>query len=352
MSAEQYRAVRQGTGLLDRSHRGRVLVTGTDRIDYLQGLLTNDIAALGPGDGCYSAYLTPQGRLIADLDLFNLGEAVLIDIHGDVKSFLIERFRELVFAEEVEIDDWTETWTSFGLYGPSAADVFEAAFEKSVDDGGATAVRRLPPHRCARLSSRAGAVILARTDELGELGFSLFVERDGAAVAAQALVAAGGVEIGHETREVVRVESGRPAFPDDMDQETIPLEAGIEDRAISDSKGCYVGQEVIIRILHRGQGRIARKLAGLTLGVEATAADGDLRVPEKGAAVLSGDEVVGRVTSAALSPTLGRVIALGYLPRDLAEPGSRVSVALGADRVEAIVTARPFVTTGLRDWSP
>ena len=90
----------------------------------------------------------------------------------------------------------------------------------------------------------------------------------------------------------------------------------------------------------------------MTLGVEATAADGDLRVPEKGAAVLSGDEAVGRVTSAALSPTLGRVIALGYLPRDLAEPGSRVSVALGADRVEAIVTARPFVTTGLRDWSP
>ena len=352
MSPEQYRAVRQGAGLLDRSHRGRVLVTGTDRIDYLQGLLTNDIAALGPGDGCYSAYLTPQGRLIADLDLFNLGEAVLIDIHGDVTSFLIERFRELVFAEEVEIDDWTETWTSFGLYGPSAADVFEAAFEKSVDDEGATAVRRLQPHRCARLSSRAGAVILARTDELGELGFSLFVERDGAAVAAQALVAAGGVEIDHETRDVVRVESGRPAFPDDMDQETIPLEAGIEDRAISDSKGCYVGQEVIIRILHRGQGRIARKLAGLTLGVEATAADGDLRVPEKGAAVLSGDEAVGRVTSAALSPTLGRVIALGYLPRDLAEPGSRVSVALGADRVEAIVTARPFVTTGLRDWSP
>ena len=354
MSPEQYRAVRQGTGLLDRSQCGRILVTGTDRIDYLQGLLTNDIAALGPGDGCYSAYLTPQGRLIADLDLFNLGEAVLMDVHGDVKNMLIERFRELVFTEEVEIDDWTETWTSFGLHGPSAADVFEAALGKLADDGGATAVRRLQPHQCVRLFNRAGAVIAARTDELGELGFSLFVERDGdgAAAVADALVAAGGVEIDRETREVVRVESGRPAFPDDMDQETIPLEAGIEDRAISDSKGCYVGQEVIVRILHRGQGRIARKLAGLTLGVVATDADVDLRVPEHGAAVLSGDKAVGRVTSAVLSPTLGRVIALGYLPRDLVEPGTRVSVALGVGRVEAVVTARPFVTTPLRDWSP
>ena len=352
MSPEQYRAVRQGTGLLDRSHRGRILVTGTDRIDYLQGLLTNDIAALGPGDGCYSAYLTPQGRLIADLDLFNLGEAVLMDVHGDVKSMLIERFRELVFTEEVEIDDWTEAWTSVGVHGPSAPDVFEAALGKLADDGGATAVRRLQPHQCVRLSNRAGAVIAARTDELGELGFSLFVERDGTAAVAEALVAAGGVEIDRETRDVVRVESGRPAFPDDMDQETIPLEAGIEDRAISDSKGCYVGQEVIIRILHRGQGRIARKLAGLTLGVAATGADVDLRVPEKGAAVLSGDEAVGCVTSAALSPTLGRVIALGYLPRDLVEPGSPVSVVLGVGRVEAAVTARPFVTTPLRDWSP
>ena len=87
-------------------------------------------------------------------------------------------------------------------------------------------MRRLQPHRCARLSSRAGAVILARTDELGELGFSLFVERDGAAVAAQALVAAGGVEIDHETRDVVRVESGRPAFPDDMDQGDDPARGG------------------------------------------------------------------------------------------------------------------------------
>ena len=345
-------AVRQGTGLLDRSRRGRLVVEGSDRIDYLQGLLTNDVTALGPGDGCYAAYLTAQGRLTADLDLFNLGNAVLIDVHGDVKSLLVERFRELVFTEEIEIDDWTDTWTSFGLHGPTAPDVLEGALAQSIDAAERAAMQRLNRYQCLRLSIPAGPVIVARTDELGEPGFSLFVERGGMADLAGALVAAGGLEIDQRTNEIVRVESGRPAFPEDMDQKMIPLEAGIEGRAISDSKGCYVGQEVIIRILHRGQGRVAKRLVGLTLGAAATDAIGDLRVPDRGAALLVGDEAVGRITSAVLSPTLAKVIALGYLPRALVEPGSQVSVALGEDRVEAVVTARPFVTTSLRDWRP
>jgi folate-binding protein YgfZ len=127
------------------------------------------------------------------------------------------------------------------------------------------------------------------------------------------------------------VESGMPLFGRDMDEETIPLEAGIESRAISFTKGCYVGQEVIIRVLHRGHGRVARRLVGLTL-------DGD-RVPEAGAAIRSGDREIGHVTSSSASPALQRPIALAYLHRDFLEPGTAVTVG---DQ-NATVAALPFV---------
>src|SRR5205085_1155709 len=134
-----------------------------------------------------------------------------------------------------------------------------------------------------------------------------------------------------ETTEALRVEAGVPKFGRDMDEDTIPLEAGIESRAISFSKGCYVGQEVIVRVLHRGHGRIARKLVGLALA----GAD----VPKSGAEVRTEAAAVGQVTSSTMSPALGRPIALAYVKRDFAEPGT----ALEVDGVQAVVTPLPFV---------
>jgi folate-binding protein YgfZ len=352
MLKDQYSAVRQGAGFLDRSFRGRIVVKGNDRVDYLQGLLTNDIAALRQGDGCYSAYLTAQGRLIADLDLFNLGNSILMDVHGDMKTLLIERFRELVFAEDIDIEDWTETYASLGLYGPMSLDVLGIALKHFSDTTDCSSIRHLQPYQCLNLSTKVGRIIVARTDELGELGFSIFVEENGSDSLSVALVEAGGVEINQETKELVRVESGRPAFPEDMDNKIIPLEAGIADRAISESKGCYVGQEVIIRILHRGQGRVAKQFVGLMLRGSGEVEDENLRVPERGSALLVGDEVVGHVTSAVWSPTLLKVIVLGYLQRAFLKPGLPVLVEFGDDRAEAIVMKLPFVTTSLRDWRP
>ena len=133
-----------------------------------------------------------------------------------------------------------------------------------------------------------------------------------------ALDAAGAIELDQATAEAIRIESGVPLFGRDMDEETIPLEAGIESRAISFSKGCYVGQEVIIRVLHRGHGRVARKLVGLTL-------DGD-QIPAAEDAVRSGDREIGRVTSSTASPARQRPIALAYVHRDFLEPGTQVTV--------------------------
>ena len=334
-----YRALREGAGLVDRTSRGRIAVTGQDRADFLQGLLSNDVTALGEGEGCYAAYLTPQGRMIADLDLFNIGDAILLDVHPEVKDLLVQRFEEVIFAEDVGIADWTEPWEAFGVHGPASRTVVEAALGQPSALGALT-----NPYQNRRLTGHGASLIVARTDELGEPGFRLFVEREGARRLHDALASAGAVEVDAATVEVARVESGRPQFPNDMDQETIPLEAGIDDRAISFTKGCYVGQEVIIRILHRGHGRIARKLVGLTLAP--ATASGSPGVPEPGGELWHAGkaEPVGRVTSAVYSPTLGKAIALGYLPRELAEPGTAVQVALASERADAVVTSTPFVS--------
>jgi len=159
----------------------------------------------------------------------------------------------------------------------------------------------------------------------------MVVDRAHAVELQSALVVGGAVEIDAATADAIRIEAGVPLFHRDMDEETIPLEAGIEGRAISFSKGCYVGQEVVIRVLHRGHGRVARKLVGLVL-------DGN-QVPPGGAAIRAGDRDIGEITSGTSSPALDRPIALGYVHRDFVEPGTKVMVG----DASAEVTALPFV---------
>lgn len=342
MLLEHYRALRRAAGVVERAARTCIAVGGADRADYLQGLLTNDVAALAPGAGCYAAYLTPQGRLIADMDVFNLGDQLLLDVDAGVGPLLLARFDELVFAEDVTIADWSGTCTGYGVHGPAALDVAAAALDAmGVACDTPAGVRDLAPHGCCRSAAADGTTAVLRTDALGEPGVAVVVPRERAAALHAALVAAGGADVDAAAAETVRVESGRPRFPADMDGETIPLEAGIEDRAISFDKGCYVGQEVIVRVLHRGGGRVARRLVGLALGPAPGAAGA--AVPEPGAALRRAGEPVGRVTSAAASPALGQVIALGYLPRELSETGTQVEVDLPAGRGAGVVTATPFV---------
>ena len=346
MLLEHYRALRRAAGVVERVARTCIAVGGADRADYLQGLLSNDVAALAPGAGCYATYLTPQGRLIADMDVFNLGDRLLLDVDAGVGPLLLARFDELIFAEDVTLADWGETCAGYGVHGPAALHVAAAALDAlGIACDTPAGVRGLAPHGCCRPVAAGGATeaetVVLRTDALGEPGVAVVVPRARAPALHAALLAAGGADVDAAAAETVRVESGRPRFPVDMDGETIPLEAGIEDRAISFDKGCYVGQEVIVRILHRGGGRVARRLVGLALGPAGSGAGA--AVPEPGAALRHEGEPVGRVTSAAASPVLGQVVALGYLPRDLAVAGTRVEVDLPAGRGAGVVTATPFV---------
>ena len=327
VSNAAYRAARTGVASIDRSGRGRVLVSGTDRASYLQGLLTNDIAALRAGMGCYAAYLTPQGRMISDMYLYELGDAMLVALPRHVKDAVLAKLDRFIFTEDASVRDVTDTLASVAVVGPAASEAMNAVFGNAAGNQ----MRALNEHGNARTDFEGTLAIVTRVTDTGVPGFEIYVEQVKSASLQARLDAAGMVPVDADTADALRIEAGVPVFGRDMDEETIPLEAGIEGRAISFTKGCYVGQEVIVRVLHRGHGRIARKLVGLTIDGEG--------VPPPGAVVTAGDREAGHVTSSTLSPSLAKPIALAYLQRDFLAPGTFVAI----DGARAVVTELPFV---------
>ncbi len=292
----EYESLRGSAGIIDRSDRGVVRLDGADRRSFLQGLLTNDIQALAPGAACYAALLTPQGRMIADMNVLETGEFLLLDVRRDQAAALTAKFEQSIFTEDVTVRDATAEYGRLALGGPQAQRVLERA------------LRADPRVSTRHFSDPAFNVPLIEVFAQAAAFVSLL----------DTLRDAGAVEVGRDAAEVVRVESGVPLFGVDMDEETIPLEAGIQDRAISFTKGCYVGQEVIVRVLHRGHGRVAKKL--VQLEIEATS-EADLPAP--GTAIQKDGTQAGTLTSVAWSPRLGKGVALGYVHRDYAEPGAR-----------------------------
>ncbi len=315
VSHEGYRALTTAAGFVVRTDLGVLRVTGADRAVWLQGLLTNDVQALQPGQTRYAAYLTPQGRMISDMRVVSLEDAILLDVPSTLAVSLRERLDGLIFAEDVQVTDDSGRLAIIELHGPAA-------------------------ERARRAESSGAAGLLepiasVRDDQYGIPGFVVHAPRERVPAIAGTLARQGLPEVSLETLDVVRIEAGIPRFLVDMKEDTIPLEAGIEDRAISFTKGCYVGQELIVRVVQRGGGRVARRLVGLSLEDDGGAAAGDR--------ILSGARAVGTVTSLARSPALGRAIALGYVHREFVEPGTSVEVASGARRVHATVTSLPFV---------
>jgi len=331
-SSEQYRALREGAALVNRSDRGRLRLSGADRRDYLQGLLTNDILALTAGSGCYACLLTAQGRMLSDMYVLETGSDILIDLEGFVASAIAEHLERFIFSEDVEVANVSGSTAQLGVFGPQSATAIERVLGLSV----ASADLEVMPVLGNRAVDWNGTpVTVVRRDDLGVLGFDLLVALEQGAVFTSALEAAGVVPVDGDVAEVRRVEAGHPVFGKDMTEDTIPLEAGIQDRAISLTKGCYVGQEIIIRVLHRGHGRVARRLAGLTFSPEAS-------VPAAGTSIRSGDREIGAVTSSVLSPTLQRPIAMGYVHRDFVEPGTAVTILNDGQVIPAVVAGLPF----------
>ncbi len=340
-SPEEYRALRSGAALVDRSERGRIAAVGADRLTYLHAMLTNDIASLRPGTGCYAAYLTPQGRMIADMLVLELGDLTLVDVESSARAVVLQKLEQFIFSEDVRLSDLTSELAGLRVCGPRAADVLAATFSPVGQGGGVpfslADLSTLSEYHSLRASFHGTSVVIAADRELGVPAFDLYLNREQAGPFEDALRASGAVTASPGAADVLRIEAGRPRFGVDMDETTIPLEAGIEQRAISFTKGCFPGQEVITRVLHRGHGRIARKLVGLRCegGVE----------PAAGDVVMAGDREAGKVTSATMSPVLECPIALGYVQRDFIAPGASVSIVRGDMPLPATVVDLPFVTS-------
>src|SRR3954462_2072580 len=267
----EYRALRERAGIVDRSARGRLTVTGADRRTYLQGLLSNDIAALVEGAGCYATYLTAQGRMIADMRVFETGRGLLVDLDGTLADSIAARWSQFVFSEDVQISNDSASTAEIGVYGPASAHVVAEAIAAARGAAAATGeieatLNALPVYANRTWDLRGTRVDVLASDEVGVDGFDLVIPVGIKDDVVALLERSGGVPASAAAAEASRIEGGRPLFRIDMNEDTIPLEAGIEDRAISLTKGCYVGQEVIIRVLHRGHGRVARRLVGLMFG--------------------------------------------------------------------------------------
>ncbi len=305
----QYRQVREECGLLDRSARGKLIISGSEAAEYLQGQLTNDVEALQPGEGQYAALLDRKGHMQADMRVLRISpDEIWIDTE-EVALAAAQRHLEMYkIGRDVAIADLTGERTILSLIGP-----------RSVEIAGTAA---LPEH--ASEAAKAGGVecLAVGTGD----GIDLIAKAGDAADLREALTDAGAVEVGSEAAEVVRIESGIPRFGAEMSAETMPAEAGIVERAVSFTKGCYIGQEPVARLHYKG--RPNRHLRGLELSAP---------VPS-GASLRLGEKEVGRVSSACLSPARGP-IALAIVRRE-AEPGAELAV--GEDGVTARVIDLPF----------
>jgi folate-binding protein YgfZ len=355
-----YEAVRTTAGLIE-SKRGLLQVSGADRVAWLQGLLTNDVVALATGQGCYAAFLTPQGRMISDVGVLAVDGALLLEVPSTIAGSLRDRLDTYIITEDVTVADLSDAIGIVSVHGPASAGIVAQWAAVALDED-ATKLRahldqlperwyyRIDPAGASRASEGGvvgavgaladGSALVVGSRAFGVTGFDIYVPVTHCAAVRDAVTGAGAQTIEAEAEEALRIEAGRPLFGADMNEETIPLEAGLEDRMISFTKGCYVGQEIVVRVRDRGHGRVARRLVGL---VSTEASGAGARRLSAGAALMNADREVGRLTSAAFSPALDREIALGYVHRDFLTPGSLLE-AVGPDgRARLEVAPLPLV---------
>lgn len=295
--------------MLDRSGRGKLLVTGPEAAEYLQGQLTNDVEALGPGEGCYAALLDRKGHMQADMRVLRLApEEIWIDTESEALEAARRHLQTYKVGREVEVADVSAERALLSLIGPRSPEV--------------AATPPLPPHRCEQVTAHGVECLALGTRE----GIDLVPATADAGRLREALLAAGGPEVVEEAVEILRIEAGTPRFGAEMGSQTMPAEAGIVETAVNFEKGCYIGQEPVARLHYKG--RPNRRLRGLLLSAPAAA----------GEALRLGEKEVGGIGSSCLSPALGP-IGLAIVRRE-AEPGDELAV--GEDGVTARVVDLPF----------
>lgn len=321
----EYARARGAAALFDFSFRAGLRFVGSDRQAFLHNLLSNDVQGLQPGTGCYATLLTQQSRVVCDAYVFCTADALRLDVDALLKDRAREHLEKFLVADDVEIEDRSGAEAVLGVFGPRSVEVLRAA-------GAEPPAPEFGHGETGLDGLRAWA---ARVDWTGDGGFEIVVPRADAEAAWRTLARAGEsvglVPAGMATLDALRLEAGIPWPGVDFDESHLVLEAGLE-RGINFRKGCYLGQEVVERASSRGH--VNRRLVGLRLYGGP--------VPARGASIRHDGTECGRVTSAAWSPHLRTPIALGYVRREVREPGSRLEVELAEGVAPAEVASLPF----------
>jgi aminomethyltransferase len=328
----EHTAVRNGVGIADLSHRGKLRVTGDDRVKWLQSIISNDILPLTPGHGIYSSLLTHKGKMLSYFRVYALPDALMVEDVGEIGDATFQALRKfLLYGTKAKMENGAESLGLLLVSGPQAPALIQQAFGCEVSG--------LQPLAFLEHEIDGHQAMLMRTEETGETDIEILVPADGLASAWDRLWAAGvsmGLKpFGTETREMLRLEAGLPRVGTELTEEIVPPEANLEGKAFSLSKGCYPGQEVVARM--DTYGSVRRRMVALVLH--------DPVLPSKGAKLFSGGREIGWVSSAAHSPSFGCSIGLGFALRDFASPGTTLTVEVDGQRYDATVRPLPLYTS-------
>jgi aminomethyltransferase len=329
--AAEHRAVREAVGIADLSHRGKLRMTGEDRVKWLQSIISNDILSLQPGQGRYSSFLTHKGKMLTYFRLYLQDEAIMVEDVGEIGETTFQAMRKfLLYGTKAKMENCTESWGLLLISGPKAAQVVQSAFGVDVSD--------VNPVDFVTAQIGGHHALMLRTEETGEVDIEILLPTEGLLTAWTSALQAGtkfGIRtIGAHAREALRLEAGIPKAGPDLNEEIVPPEANLEGKAFSLSKGCYPGQEVVARM--DTYGNVRRKLVGLILK--------DSVVPPHGAKLYSVDREVGWISSAVHSPQLNKVIAFGFPLRDFSTAGTELTVDCGGSKHAATTHTLPFYT--------
>ena len=327
----EYRALRAAAGVADLSCRGRLALTGADRRRFLHGQVTNQVIELQEGEGCYAALVTAKGKMQSDLNIYCLPGELILDFEPGLSGVVVQRLEKYIIADDVQIAEVAPHYGLLSVQGPKSGAVVSSLRLKL----------ELPAKLFAITSVASedwGEIYCVHQPRGSTLGFDLFVPVACLEPVAARLIGAarglGGGPVGWAALEMARIEAGIPRFGWDMDATHLPPEAGIESRAVSYTKGCYIGQEILARL--RTYGHVAKALRGLRLPDELP------ELPRKGDKLMCEGKEVGGITSAARLPVLRGNVALGYVRREQGTLGTIVQVLTAGGVCDAKIVSLPF----------
>jgi len=327
---EEFSALLNGCGVYDLGLRARISLTGSDRVRWLNGMVTNNIRDLAAGSGVYAFLLNPQGRILGDMTVYNQGEALMVETDRSQVEKIIATFDHYIIMDDVEVTNVSEQETALGLAGPKSRAILNAA---GIEVPELKPLQMITP----KCDCDCGCVecTVVRGEDAQRQSYEIWLAPKDVYKTWNALLAAGATAVGSEALEMQRIAAGIPLYGVDIRERDLPQETE-QMRALNFNKGCYVGQEIVERI--RSRGNVHRKFTGFLLEGAAAISTGEK--------IVSGEKEVGEVTSVAVlrTPSGERTLALGYIRREVGVPGHEVTISA----LKATVIQLPLGSATLR----